>query len=132
MMEVDRSRAVRYRNGSCPYSPFANALALHHRIATTDPEKAWHLIAEEKVVVTQAEISEATLPELEARLRELKSAEQAVEAFTNAMRAAAAGDEEDHEMEAENDSVLVARLLERVAVRKRIADLKRAQSNGAP
>lgn len=127
---VDRSRAVRYRNGSCPHSPFANAIALHYRLAASDAAKAWDLIAEEFVVVTQAEIERASVVELEARLAQLKDVEHTVHQFTVAMRAASGQEEEDHALEAQNDVAEIAWILERAAIRRRLAELKEKHRNG--
>lgn len=121
----DRSRVTRYRNGTDPHNPVAASLALHHKLG----ERAWILIAEEKAVVEQARIVTATLPELEKRLAELKDVEESIAAFNREMRFAQ--HEDNHEIAAQNDILLIARLEERVAVRRQIAELKRRAHTSA-
>jgi len=79
--------------------------------------------------VTKGEIERASLPELEARLAQLKDVEHTVAQFAAAMRNASGGGEEDYAIEAGNDMAEIAWLLERAAIRFRIAELTEKQKN---
>lgn len=80
-------------------------------------------------IVTKGEIERASLPELEARLAQLKDVEHTVAQFAAAMRNASGG-EEDYAIEAGNDMAEIAWLLERAAIRFRIAELREKQKIG--
>lgn len=126
-LRVDRTRGTRYRNGSDPHSPFANALALHHRLAKSDVSQAWSLITAGKVVVRKAQIERATLEQLYVRLAELNAIEDMIEATENAKTRNAAVERtpEAHIAAAEADELEADVAVERAAIHRRIAELLR-------
>ena len=116
---ANRSTTARYYSGEWP-SPVTHVIRTLDTLARCAGCNPWPLLVEGIVTVTQAEISAAGTPALEARLEEVT--DMAFTRTANAHRMAMHGHRED---QAVADIAAAELLLERAAIQRELAERER-------